>query len=160
MKLKLKRMSEVDCSEYIALNMHPLVRKQMPLTDDGFDEAACAEWIKGKESIWDDYGVGPWAFLIDGNFAGWGGVWPEEGDMGLGIVLHPSYWGAGKLIYDELIRRAFDEMGCESVTILFPTTRTRVKALLRLGFVPDGEVELYGERFVRYRLYAPGKKAG
>jgi hypothetical protein len=39
------------------------------------------------------------------------------------------------------------------VTILLPPSRTRVKGVLRLGFVPDGEVDIDGERFVRYRLW-------
>jgi hypothetical protein len=56
-----------------------------------------------------------------------------------------------------LMNTAFEEMGFESVTILFPPTRTRVKGILRLGFKPDGEVEISGERFIRYRLYAPTK---
>jgi ribosomal-protein-alanine N-acetyltransferase len=45
-------------------------------------------------------------------------------------------------------------MGLRSVTILFPPTRTRVKGILRLGFQPDGEVQVGGERFIRYRLNA------
>jgi hypothetical protein len=77
---------------------------------------------------------------------------PEEGEADLGLVLQPDYRGYGKVIYDEIIRRAFGEMGLESVTILFPSTRTRVKGILRLGFQPDGEVEIGGERFIRYRL--------
>jgi hypothetical protein len=128
----------------------------MPLTDDDFDEEACVEWIEGKESMWRDYGFGPWVFIVDGEFAGWGGLQPEHGDADLGLVLHPDYWGKSKVIYDEIIRRAFDEMGFESVTILLPLTRTRVKGILRLGFLPDGELELYGEHFARFRLFAPG----
>lgn len=50
---------------------------------------------------------------------------------------------------------AFGEMGLQSVTILFPPTWTRIKGILRLGFKPDGEVEIGGEKFIRYRLYAP-----
>jgi hypothetical protein len=43
------------------------------------------------------------------------------------------------------------------VTILFPCTRTRVKGILRLGFVLDGETEIGGEHFLPYRLRArPG----
>ena len=80
---------------------------------------------------------------------------PQEGDADLGLVLHPDYWGSGKIIYEEIIRRAFGEMGLKSVTILFPPTRTRIKGILRLGFKPDGEVEIGGEPFIRYRLYAP-----
>ncbi len=157
MKLEFKRMSEVAPSEYVALNTNPLVMKQMPLSDDSFDEAACREWIKGKERIWEEHGYGPWAFIVDDKFAGWGGLQPEEGDADLGLVLHPDYWGMGKMIYEEIVRRAFGEMGMESVTILFPPTRTRIKGILRLGFQPDGEVEVGGERFIRYRLYAPKK---
>lgn len=56
------------------------------------------------------------------------------------------------------MRRAFGDMGLESVTILFPPTRTRVKGILRLGFKPDGEVEMAGERFIRFRLRAPGNQ--
>jgi ribosomal-protein-alanine N-acetyltransferase len=95
--------------------------------------------------------------VIDGKFAGWGGLQYEDGDADLGLVLYPDYWGTGKIIYEEIIRRAFGEMGLESVTILFPPSRTRVKGILRLGFQLDGEVELYGEQFIRYKLYAPKK---
>jgi [ribosomal protein S5]-alanine N-acetyltransferase len=92
-----------------------------------------------EERMWAEHGYGPWAFLIDGKFADWGG-------------LHPDYWGYRKVIYEEIVWRAFGEMGLESVMILFPPTRTRVKGILRLGFKPDGEVEIAGERFIRYRL--------
>ena len=155
MKLEFKQLSEIKCSEYIALNTNPLVRRQMPLTSDKFDEDDCREWIAGKEKMWEEHGYGPWAFVIDGKFAGWGGLQPEEREADLGLVLHPNYWGYGKVIYKEIIRRAFAEMGLESVTILFPPTRTRVRGILRLGFQPDGEMEIAGERFIRYRLYAP-----
>ena len=155
MILEFKRLSEVDRSEYVALFNNPLVRRHMPLTDEHFDEAICADWIKGKESMWTDYGFGPWAFVVDGKFAGWGGLQPENGDADLGLVLHPDYWGMGKIIYDEIVHRAFEEKGFKSITILLPPERTRVKGILRLGFLPDGELELYGERFLRYRLFAP-----
>ena len=158
MELEFKRMSEVPTSEYVALNTNPLVMKQMPLSDNSFDDEFCKGWIEGKERIWEEHGYGPWAFIVDGKFAGWGGLQPEEGDADLGLVLHPDYWGMGKVIYEEIIRRAFGEMGLESVTILFPPTRTRIKGILRLGFQPDGEVEVGGKKFIRYRLNAPEKE--
>lgn len=157
MNLEFKRMSEIDRAEYIALNTNPLVMKQMPLSSSDFDDEACKAWIEGKEKIWEEHGYGPWAFVIDGRFVGWGGLQPEEGDADLGLVLHPDYWGYGKVIYEEIIRRAFGEMGLDSVTILFPPTRTRIKGIFRLGFQPDGEVDVAGERFIRYRLHAPVK---
>lgn len=154
MKLEFKRLREIDCSEYIALNTNPMVMRQMPLSSSNFDEAACKDWMEGKEKMWEEHGYGPWAFVIDGRFAGWGGLQPEGDDADLGLVLHPDYWGYGKMIYDEIIRRAFGETGLKSVTILFPPTRTRVKGILPLGFQPDGEIEVGGERFIRYRLNA------
>lgn len=157
MQLEFKRLSEISCADLIALNTNRLVMRQMPLSDGDFGEAECREWVAGKEEQWERYGYGPWAFLIDGKFAGWGGLQEENGDADLGLVLHPDYWGMGKAIYDGIIRRAFGEMELESVTVLLPPSRRRVKGILRLGFQLDGEVGLYGERFIRYRLHAPKK---
>jgi ribosomal-protein-alanine N-acetyltransferase len=52
----------------------PLVRRQMPLTSDGFDLADAGEFMAGKESLWTEHGFGPWAIWINGRFAGWGGL--------------------------------------------------------------------------------------
>lgn len=116
--------------------------------------AFALEWVAGKERLWEQNGYGPWAFIIDGDFAGWAVYSLSRGDADLGLVLHPSYWGMGKTIYNEIIRRAFEGMGFESITILLPPARTRIKGILRLGFQLDGEIELHGERFIRYRLHA------
>jgi RimJ/RimL family protein N-acetyltransferase len=153
--LEFRRLKEINRAEIVALNTNPLVRRQMPLSDGNFDEAECREWVEGKEKQWEEYGYGPWAFMIDGKFAGWGGLQYENGDADLGLVLHPDYWGMGKTIYEEMIRRAFGEMGFESVTILLPPARKHVKGIFRLGFQSDGAVEIDSERFIRYRLYAP-----
>jgi len=156
--LEFRRLSEISITDIIAVNTNSLVRREMPLWDDNFGESECRDWVEGKEKQWEEYGYGPWAFIINGKFAGWGGLQYENGDADLGLVLHPDFWGMGKTIYNEIIKRAFGEMGFESVTILFPPSRTRVKGILRLGFQLDGEVELYGERFIRYRLFAPKKE--
>lgn len=163
MQLEFKHLREIDIQEIIALHANPLVRRQMPLFNGKFGEDECREWVEGKEGQWQLYGYGPWAFLVDGRFAGWGGFQYENGDPDLGLVLHPEYWGWGKHIYQELIQRGFGEMGFGSVTILLPPSRTRVKGILRLGFLPEGEVEIEGERFVKYRLFAaqhPASAAG
>ena len=91
MKLEFKRLSEIDYSEYMVLNTNPLVRRQMPLTLNKFDEDDCRVWIASKEKMWEEHGYGPWAFVIDGEFAGWGGLQPEEGDADLGLVLQPHH---------------------------------------------------------------------
>lgn len=158
--IEFKRLTEVDNSDIIELMNNHLVRRQMPLLVDDFSESVCNNFIAAKEQLWNDYGYGPWAFIVDGQFAGWGGLQPENGEADLGLVLHPNYWGIGKLLYNEIISRAFGEMGLKSVTVLFPPTRTRIKGLLRLGFREDSELEIGNERFIRYRLERPTKNEG
>jgi ribosomal-protein-alanine N-acetyltransferase len=150
--LELRRLTDASTADLIELMNHPLVRRQMPLTQDNFSERDAQSFVAGKERLWAEHGYGPWAFFIDGRFAGWGGLQPEAGDADLGLVLHPDFWGSGKAIYDEIIRRAFAEMDLDSVTVLLPPSRTRVRGLMRLGFTEDGELELAGERFLRFRL--------
>jgi [ribosomal protein S5]-alanine N-acetyltransferase len=155
MSLEFRRLPEVNPADITELMNNPQVRKEMPLTKDNFNEDDAKAFVAGKERLWQEYGFGPWAFFIDGQFAGWGGVQPEAGEADLALVLHPKFWGMGKRIYDEIIKRAFGEMGLKSVVIFFPPSRTRVRGLQRLGFVQDGEMVFGDERFIRYRLRAP-----
>jgi hypothetical protein len=153
--VRFKRLSEVNKSDIIDLMNNSLVRRHMPLARGDFGPAECDEFVAAKERFWEEHGYGPWAFFIDGEFAGWGGLQPEGGEVDLGIVLHPKHWGVGKTLYKQIISLAFGRLGFKSVTVLLPPTRTRVSGVLVLGFNPDGEVEIAGERFIRYRLNAP-----
>ncbi|MEC7753913.1 MAG: GNAT family N-acetyltransferase [Bacteroidota bacterium] len=155
MSIEFKRLSEVEKSEIIDLMNNSLVRRQMPLLKDDFNEILCDKFISAKEQLWTEYGYGPWAFVINNRFAGWGGLQPENGEADLALVLHPDYWGVGKVLYKEIINRAFGEMGLNSITILLPPTRTRINALLRLGFKKDGELEIDNEQFFKFRLVKP-----
>ena len=94
----------------------------------------------------------PWAFFIDNHFVGWGGIQPEIGESDLAMVLHPEYWGIGKSLLKIILEKAFGEMGKESVIILFPNTRTRLKGIYRIGFKREKEVELNGQKFILFRL--------
>lgn len=155
MTVTFRRLTEVNPADLVDLMNHPLVRRQMPLTNDYFSEQDAQNLIAGKERLWAEHGYGPWAFFADGRFAGWGGLQPEAGDADLALVLHPDFWGLGKRIFDETVRRAFGELGFSSVTILLPPSRTRVRGIARLGFAQDGELVIGGERFIRYRRSAP-----
>lgn len=152
MTTELKRLTEVDSSEIIELMNNPLVRRHMPLATSCFGESDCEEFIAAKERLWKEDGYGPWAFVVDGQFVGWGGLQRENGEADLGLVLHPDHWGLGKILYSEIIRRAFGEMGFEAVTVLLPPTRKNIKGLLRLGFRKNGQLEVADKTFLRYRL--------
>lgn len=160
MTLEFKRLTEVGLAEIIALNNNPEVLRQMPLGSADFDEVKAKDWVSHKDAQWAKYGYGPWAFLIDQEFAGWGGLQDEAGDADLALVLHPKYWGSGKAIYQEIINRAFTSMGLSSITILLPPSRKRIRGIFRLGFKEDGEFDVDGVQFLRFRLYAPGSSEG
>ncbi|NNM60233.1 MAG: GNAT family N-acetyltransferase [Legionellales bacterium] len=110
-----------------------------------------------KEAIWTELGFGPWAYVTEDQFIGWGGIQPDGDDFELALVLNPTYWGYGKVIYDDLIRFAFEELKLSSLVIYFPPSRTRIQAILKAGFVKEGEAEFSGCRFIRYRLHKPQK---
>jgi GNAT superfamily N-acetyltransferase len=156
--LRLVRLSEIEPAEIIELMSHRLVRRHMPLAEGDFGAEQCAAFVAAKEGQWRDHGYGPWAFLIDGVFAGWGGLQPEEdGEVDLGMVLHPRYWGHGRAIYERVLDHAFGTMGFGSVVVHLPPTRGAAHGILRLGFRHDGETTIWNKRFLRYRLRATSR---
>ncbi|MEL6615664.1 MAG: GNAT family protein [Bacteroidota bacterium] len=154
--LELKRLPEVDPADLIALMTDPRVRRHLPLASGDFGPEACAQFVAAKEQIWAEHGYGPWAFEVGGAFAGWGGLQPEGDDVDLGLVLRPELWGLGRALYARFIATAFETLRAPSVVILLPPSRVRVSGIARLGFRPDGEAEVGGQPFLRYRLMAPG----
>ncbi len=152
MKIEFKRLNEVNPDDLLLLMNHELVRRQMPLFEGDFTKGDVEKFVIAKEQLWTNFGYGPWAFYVDDEFVGWGGLQPESGEADLAMVLHPDYWGMGKSIYTKIIEQAFNEMGLDSITILLPRSRTKVQGLFRLGFREEGEVQIQGAPFIRYRL--------
>ncbi|WP_412067201.1 GNAT family N-acetyltransferase [Rubrivirga sp. IMCC43871] len=150
-----KRLPAVDPAELIALMNDPRVRRHLPLARGTFGPAECAHFVAAKERLWAEHGYGPWAFEVSGRFAGWGGLQPEGDDVDLGLVLHPAFWGIGRALYARFVATAFEELAALSVVVLLPPSRVRVSGIARLGFRPDGEVNVGGHPFRRYRLTAP-----
>ena len=150
---KKNRFNKVDKNLMIQLLTHPLVQRHMPLSSSSFGEKEYNAFIIAKEKIWEAHGFGPSAYFVDNQFIGWAGIQPDEGDdFEIAIVIHPQYWGYGRQIYKELIQYAFSELKLHSVTVLFPPSRTRIRGILKAGFVEEGETFIDGERFFRYRL--------
>lgn len=156
--ISLTRLSGIDEDAIIDLMNEPAVRRHMPLLDAGFAAPDCRAFRAAKQAMWDRHGFGPHAILIDGRFAGWGGLQPQDGETDFGLVLHPAYWGAGLRIFRLFRDQAFGPMGLDSITALLPPDRANRKAILRLGFVEEGPVTVDGAAFVRFRLHGPCKK--
>ncbi|MGI9626830.1 MAG: GNAT family N-acetyltransferase [Longimicrobiales bacterium] len=148
----LKRLADVDSDDIIELMNDVDVRRHLPLARGPFGASECERFIAAKERIWEENGYGPWAFVLEGEFIGWGGLQPEGDDVDLGLVLGRAHWGAGRHLYPMILDYAFGELGLTSVITLLPPSRTRVAGLRRLGFSEDGQVTINEEVFHRHRL--------
>lgn len=144
---------DIAPDEMISLMNNPRVAAYMPLLADGFTRDTYDAFIIAKRDLWAQHGYGPHAFLINGEFAGWGGLQYESGDADFALVLHPDFWGCGLRIFDAVKDQAFGEMGLNSITALLPPNRANAKSIKRLGFVENGSVGIDGRDFTRFRLF-------
>lgn len=151
-EIQFVHLGEIAEEQIIDLMNNEKVAAYMPLLAGGFDTEQCKAFLKAKQQLWEEHGYGPWAILINGEFAGWGGVQPENGEADFGLVLHPRFWGWGRRIFNEVIGYAFNEMNLPSTTILLPPSRPNTGAVARLGFVSDGQVNIDAKIFRRFRL--------
>jgi RimJ/RimL family protein N-acetyltransferase len=149
------RLSEIDPALLIAQMNDPLVKAHMPLAGPVFDKEFCLRWVAGKEKQWTENGLGPWAFLIDGEYAGWGGFQLEDFGWDLGLVLTPAFFGAGPAIARKLLEFAREDPRIDTVCCLLPPSRRHFGALRRFGAVADGTVDYDGKTFLRFRLDTP-----
>ena len=149
--VEFARLTEVPLAAVVELLNEPRNARHMPLAGV-FDEESAAEWVRAKDGQWDRNGFGPWAVLVNGDFAGWGGFQQEANGADFGLVLLPAYWGHGAEITRTALDRGFRELNLTEVIIALPYTRNPDRVVARFGFVPDGEVT-YGEAaFRQYRL--------
>ncbi len=151
-RISFRRLYDVSPHVIIDLMNDPDVRRHLPLARGHFGIREHQHFVSAKEHIWEENGYGPWAFFLDDDFVGWGGLQPEGDDVDVALVLRRAYWGAGRFLYMKFIDHAFEELGVDSVITLLPASRTRVAGLRRLGFYEDGEVTIEGEVFKRYRF--------
>jgi RimJ/RimL family protein N-acetyltransferase len=153
--ISFAQLSSIDHDKLRALFTDQRVIRHMPLADpDAVSTEELQDWVAMKEAIKEQYGFGPQAILLDGDFAGWGGIEPDGDGASISLVLFPDFWGRGREILDVLLEEAFGRLGLSYVLVEFPPSRTRVRGLLSAGFREVGDRTIEGERFVVYRLDA------
>ena len=151
-EIEFVHLCEIEEEQIIDLMNNEMIGTHLPLLSDGFSTKDCRAFLDAKQQLWEEHGFGPWAFLIEGEFAGWGGLQPEHGEADFALVLHPKFWGWGRKIFKKVKEQAFNQMHLESITILLPPSRPNSKVVLRLGFTEDGEWSVGGKKFLRFRL--------
>jgi ribosomal-protein-alanine N-acetyltransferase len=150
--LQFIRLPAVPLAAVVALLNERRNARHLPLASGTFTEESAAEWVRAKDAQWESNGYGPWAVMLDGQFAGWGGFQREENGADFALVLAPQYWGHGAAVTRAALDRGFGELGLAEVIIALPYSRSPDKVVARFGFVPDGEASYGGTRFRQYRL--------
>lgn len=146
------RLTEVDPAEIANHMSDPRVAEHMPLLNCAWDAEVAAAFVSKKEEYWARDGLGHWAFLVDGEYVGWGGFQKEGDEWDFGLVLRPASFGLGRRITIKALEFATSDDHIPFVTFLLPPSRTKLSALRRLGANQVDEIEYDGETFLKFHL--------
>ena len=151
-EISFVRLTDVFPGEISEHMSDPRVTEHMPLATGDWDLKRCEEFVETKEERWRRDGLGHWAILEGGVYAGWGGFEKEDDAWDYGLVLRPGSFGLGLRITRKALAfaRADDRIAC--VTFLLPPSRRHLGALARLGAEPAGEADFDGRRFLKFRM--------
>ncbi len=155
-RITFTRLPEIAPEAILAHMSHPVMARHMPLLSGDWTLETVAAFVDGKEACWDLDGLGHWAFLADGTYAGWGGFQKEGDAWDFGLVLTPERFGLGLRITQKALAFARADSRIPYVTFLLPPSRRNLGALRRLGASFVGEVDYEGAAFRKYRLDTGG----
>nr|WP_238934814.1 GNAT family N-acetyltransferase [Maricaulis parjimensis] len=151
-RLRFTRLTEVPLEAIRAHMRHPRLAEHMPLLKGAWDLTQCQALVDTKEAHWKRDGLGHWAFLANGHYAGWGGFQKEGEDWDFGLVLHPDHFGLGLPITRKALTFARQTAKLDAITFLLPPSRQHLKALLRLGAQELAATHYDGHEFRKFRL--------
>ncbi len=150
------RLPAIPLAEILAHMADPRVTVHMPLAAGAWDPERCAALVAAKEACWQRDGLGHWAILHHGTYAGWGGFQKEGDDWDFGLVLRPACFGLGPAVMRRALAFARGDSRIPHVTLLLPLSRGTPPPLRRLGARCLGTVDYGGHRFRQYRLETEG----
>lgn len=145
------RLPEVEPAAILGHLRDPRIARHLPLLPADPDMALVEKVIAAKEACWERDGLGHWAILHDGDYAGWGGFQRDGDDWDFGLVLRPAYFRRGKAIAIQVFEWARRHTNIEEVTFLLPLSRSE-RALQRLGARQMGISEHVGIPFRKWCL--------
>mgnify|MGYP001293304470 CR=1 FL=1 len=146
------RLTDIPLEEIIAHMSDPRVIEHMPLATGVWDRRACEDFVDAKEACWRRDGLGHWAILCNGAYAGWGGFQKEGDEWDFGLVLKPGRFGLGPRIVKKALAFARADARIPFVTFLLPPSRKHLRGLDRLGARHVGEIAYDGKAFLKFRL--------
>lgn len=146
------RLPEIAPEAILTHMSHPVMARHMPLLSGDWTSDTVAAFVASKEACWQRDGLGHWAFLADGAYAGWGGFQKEGDAWDFGLVLTPKRFGLGMQIARMALDFARSDDRIPFVTFLLPPSRQKLGAMARLGARHVGQVDIEGAEFLKYRL--------
>ena len=72
------RLADVEPTVIAAHMSDRRVAAHMPLLTSEWDATVAEKFIATKEEYWQRDGLGHWAFLLNGDYVGWGGFQKES----------------------------------------------------------------------------------
>lgn len=151
-RIDFVRLTDIPLGTIAAQMTDPRVTAHLPLDTGRWDLRACADFVAAKEACWARDGLGHWAILCDGEYAGWGGFQKEGDDWDFGLVLTADRFGFGPRIARKALAFARADARIPHVTFLLPPSRTHLRGLDRLGARLVEAVAYEGKRFLKYRV--------
>ncbi|MCB2114280.1 MAG: hypothetical protein R3C42_07320 [Parvularculaceae bacterium] len=150
--IEFVRLRDVDPDEILSHMRDPRIAAHLPLLTSQWDSRRVEEFIEAKEDGWRRDGLGCWAILHSGAYAGWGGFQREGEEWDFALVLTPDSFGLGPRITKMAIDFARNDRRISYATFLLPPSRRNFGALKRLGARHVGTVDYQGAAFLKYRL--------
>lgn len=156
-RIAFVRLHDVPPEAIMAHMTDPRVAAHMPLFDFTWTPQRQAAFLAAKQACWQRDGLGHWAILRDGVYAGWGGFERDGDAWDFGLVLKPDCFGLGLSVLRKALAIAGADARIAAVTFLLPRSRKRMRALERLGARFIGQVRHGGADFCKFRLKTPGE---
>ena len=151
-RIDLRAFDAASIEQYRALITDPAVTKHMPLAMSNYTDEWIRNWVISKSNTWDDESLGPWSIWVEGEFAGWAGLEPDGDDLSLGIVTHKRYWGLGREIVAEVVKKWPKTLTSNRIVVEFPLSRKSGKWASKLPISLIGGIEIEGQVFEKYEL--------
>jgi RimJ/RimL family protein N-acetyltransferase len=156
-RLVMRPADDTDLADLTALMADPEVAGR--LYHGVLDEAGARALLADYQATWRQHGYGMWSLRRrdDGSFVGVCGLWNRDDGLGAAtrIALARAAWGqdfAGETGH-AVLRYAFEVVGLPRlVAITRATNPTAQRALVRIGWRLEEEVEKDGRVLLRYAM--------
>jgi hypothetical protein len=157
--LRFVRLTQIDPLVLLDHMSDRRIARHLPLLGTGWDLERIAAFVRVKEQCWERDGLGHWAILANGVYAGWGGFQKEGDDCDFGLVLRVECFSLGQLIFAQAIAWLSAHRDIGEVTFLLPPSRSR-RVPERLGARHRGVTTYAGMVFTKWSMSIPPRAAG